>query len=109
MKKAWLVLLGAVIGFAVSQGPQLIMRAVEAGKERRFGADIRSAMDRLEDYRREHTTYPVACDAKSLSAQLGAGSIVGASGDTEFQEGDIVVIYGTPDALEHAEAVLLAG
>ena len=31
------------------------------------------------------------------------------SGDTEFQEGDIVVIYGTPDALEHAEAVLLAG
>ena len=31
------------------------------------------------------------------------------SGDTEFQEGDIVVIYGTPEALEHAEAVLLAG
>jgi len=31
------------------------------------------------------------------------------TGDTEFQEGDIVVIYGTPDALEHAEAVLLAG
>jgi hypothetical protein len=31
------------------------------------------------------------------------------SGDTEFQEGDIVVIYGTPAALEHAEAVLLAG
>jgi CPA2 family monovalent cation:H+ antiporter-2 len=31
------------------------------------------------------------------------------SGDTEFQEGDVVVIYGTPEALEHAEAVLLAG
>jgi len=31
------------------------------------------------------------------------------SGDTQFQEGDVVVIYGTPDALEHAEAVLLAG
>ena len=31
------------------------------------------------------------------------------SGDTEFQDGDIVVIYGTPEALEHAEAVLLAG
>jgi CPA2 family monovalent cation:H+ antiporter-2 len=31
------------------------------------------------------------------------------SGDTQFQEGDIVVICGTPDALEHAEAVLLAG
>jgi monovalent cation:H+ antiporter-2, CPA2 family len=31
------------------------------------------------------------------------------SGDTEFQEGDIVVLCGTPDKLEHAEAVLLAG
>jgi CPA2 family monovalent cation:H+ antiporter-2 len=31
------------------------------------------------------------------------------SGDTQCQEGDIVVICGTPDKLEHAEAVLLAG
>ena len=31
------------------------------------------------------------------------------SGETEFQEGDIVVTYGTPDQLAHAEAVLLAG
>ena len=31
------------------------------------------------------------------------------SGDTEFQDGDIVVIYGSPEALEHAEAVMLAG
>ena len=31
------------------------------------------------------------------------------SGDTRFEDGDIVVIYGTPEALEHAEAVLLAG
>jgi monovalent cation:H+ antiporter-2, CPA2 family len=31
------------------------------------------------------------------------------SGETEFEDGDIVVIYGTPEALEHAEAVLLAG
>ena len=30
-------------------------------------------------------------------------------GETELREGDIVVIYGTPEALEHAEAVLLAG
>jgi len=30
-------------------------------------------------------------------------------GATELREGDIVVIYGTPEALEHAEAVLLAG
>jgi CPA2 family monovalent cation:H+ antiporter-2 len=31
------------------------------------------------------------------------------SGDTELLEGDIVVLYGTPEKLEHAEAVLLAG
>jgi K+:H+ antiporter len=31
------------------------------------------------------------------------------SGDTRLQEGDIVVIYGLPEALEHAEGVLLAG
>jgi len=31
------------------------------------------------------------------------------SGDTVFHEGDIVVIYGTPEQLEHAEHVLLAG
>jgi CPA2 family monovalent cation:H+ antiporter-2 len=31
------------------------------------------------------------------------------TGDMEFQDGDIVVIYGAPAALEHAEAVLLAG
>jgi CPA2 family monovalent cation:H+ antiporter-2 len=29
--------------------------------------------------------------------------------DMRFEDGDIVVIYGTPEALEHAEAVLLAG
>jgi CPA2 family monovalent cation:H+ antiporter-2 len=31
------------------------------------------------------------------------------AGDTELREGDVVVIYGTPAALEHAEGVLLAG
>ena len=31
------------------------------------------------------------------------------SGETLFEDGDVVVIYGTPEALEHAEAVLLAG
>jgi CPA2 family monovalent cation:H+ antiporter-2 len=30
-------------------------------------------------------------------------------GHTELREGDVVVIYGVPEALEHAEAVLLAG
>ena len=31
------------------------------------------------------------------------------SGDTRLREGDIVVVYGQPEALEHAEGVLLAG
>jgi CPA2 family monovalent cation:H+ antiporter-2 len=31
------------------------------------------------------------------------------SNDTEIREGDIVVLYGLPEALEHAESVLLAG
>jgi CPA2 family monovalent cation:H+ antiporter-2 len=30
-------------------------------------------------------------------------------GETRLRDGDIVVIYGPPDALEHAEGVLLAG
>jgi CPA2 family monovalent cation:H+ antiporter-2 len=30
-------------------------------------------------------------------------------GETELREGDVVVVYGTQEALEHAEAVLLAG
>jgi CPA2 family monovalent cation:H+ antiporter-2 len=30
-------------------------------------------------------------------------------GAMELREGDVVVVYGTPEALEHAEAVLLAG
>ena len=31
------------------------------------------------------------------------------AGETELREGDVVVIYGIPAALEHAEAVLLTG
>ncbi|HUN77006.1 MAG TPA: cation:proton antiporter [Steroidobacteraceae bacterium] len=31
------------------------------------------------------------------------------SGDTYLKEGDIIVVYGLPEALEHAEGVLLAG
>ncbi len=31
------------------------------------------------------------------------------SGDTSLKEGDIVVVYGLPEALEHAEGVMLAG
>ena len=29
--------------------------------------------------------------------------------ETALRDGDVVVIYGTPEALEHGEAVLLAG
>ena len=29
--------------------------------------------------------------------------------ETVLRDGDVVVIYGTPEALEHGEAVLLAG
>ena len=29
--------------------------------------------------------------------------------DARLRDGDIVVIYGPPDALEHAESILLAG
>jgi CPA2 family monovalent cation:H+ antiporter-2 len=31
------------------------------------------------------------------------------AGDTRLRDGDVAVVYGTPEALEHAEAVLLAG
>jgi CPA2 family monovalent cation:H+ antiporter-2 len=31
------------------------------------------------------------------------------SGETQLRDGDIVVLYGPPEALEHAEGVLLAG
>jgi CPA2 family monovalent cation:H+ antiporter-2 len=29
--------------------------------------------------------------------------------DTVLEEGDVLVLFGTPEALEHGEAVLLAG
>jgi CPA2 family monovalent cation:H+ antiporter-2 len=31
------------------------------------------------------------------------------AGDTLLREGDVLVVYGLPEALEHAEAVLLTG
>ncbi|HTT01369.1 MAG TPA: cation:proton antiporter [Steroidobacteraceae bacterium] len=31
------------------------------------------------------------------------------AGDTQLREGDIIVVYGEPEALEHAEGVMLAG
>ena len=62
------------------------------------------------------------CIGKCLDDVRGAGAQVAftgirrqgilgrePNGDTQFHDGDIVVIYGTPEQLEHAEAVLLAG
>ena len=48
---------------------------------------------------------------KSHSPRSAARALPGANltGETELREGDVVVIYGIPEALEHAEAVLLAG
>jgi len=46
----------------------------------------------------------------TVSAIRRAG-IVGRepSPDTVFEEGDVLILFGTPEALEHAEAVLLMG
>ncbi len=85
MKKALLVLLGVLLGIAVTQGVQLLMSAVDAGIARRFGADTRAAMRQLEDYRRQHGTYPVACDSRELSTQLGPRNVVSQLGETWFQ------------------------
>lgn len=84
MKKALLVLLGMLLGFAISQGVQSFLHAVEAGKERRFGADVRAAMRQLEDYRQAHTNYPVACDAEALTAQLGPRNFITQIGEPSF-------------------------
>ncbi len=44
-------------------------------------------------------------------AALHRHGIVGRDpdGETQLHEGDVVVIYGSAAAVEHAEAVLLAG
>lgn len=49
--------------------------------------------------------------AETLFTAIRRHGILGRepSDDTVLRDGDIVVIYGSPDALEHAEAVLLAG
>ncbi len=62
------------------------------------------------------------CVGKRLDEVRGAGAAVTftgirrqgilgrePSGDTVFEEGDIVLVHGSPEALEHAEHVLLAG
>jgi CPA2 family monovalent cation:H+ antiporter-2 len=49
--------------------------------------------------------------AEVTFAAVRREGIVGRDPDPTMQlrEGDVLVIYGTPEALEHAEALLLAG
>jgi CPA2 family monovalent cation:H+ antiporter-2 len=49
--------------------------------------------------------------AKAAVNAVRRDGIVGRdpSPDTVFKEGDVVVVYGTPEAVEHAETVLLMG
>lgn len=53
----------------------------------------------------------LAHGAEVSFAAVRRDGIVGRDPDPSMQlrEGDVVVVYGTPEALEHAEAVLLAG
>ena len=49
--------------------------------------------------------------AQALVSAVRRDGIVGRdpAADTIFKEGDVVVLYGTPEDLEHAETVLLMG
>ena len=90
---------------------------------RREGAEL---IDETHDLREELHTVVLPPGAWSISRSIaevrarGAevsftavrrGGIVGRDPDDtmKLDQGDVVVIYGTPEALEHAEAVLLAG
>ena len=90
---------------------------------RREGAEL---IDETHDLREELHTVVLPPGAWSINRSIaevrarGAevsftavrrGGIVGRDPDDtmKLDQGDVVVIYGTPEALEHAEAVLLAG
>jgi CPA2 family monovalent cation:H+ antiporter-2 len=90
---------------------------------RREGAEL---IDETHDLREELHTVVLPPGAWAISRSIaevrgrGAevsftavrrGGIVGRDPDDDMklERGDVVVIYGTPEALEHAEAVLLAG
>jgi monovalent cation:H+ antiporter-2, CPA2 family len=90
----------------------VIARGDESGNDAAFSEQVRSVVlppgswcigKRVEEVRRAGAQ--VAFTGIRRQGILGREP----TGDTEFQDGDIVVIYGTPEALEHAEAVLLAG
>lgn len=90
----------------------VIARGDESGNDAAFAEQVRSVVLPPGSW----------CIGKSLEEVRRAGADVAftgirrqgilgrePTGDTCFEDGDIVVIYGTPEALEHAEAVLLAG
>jgi hypothetical protein len=85
VNKALLGFLGMVLGYAASQGTQQLMFSIETSKEKRFGADLRSVMQELEDYRTAHMNYPVACGAQALSDQIGPRNLVSSFGVPWFQ------------------------
>lgn len=91
-----------------------------------FRRDDALQIDETHDFREELKSVVIPPGAwavgRSLAEIRGKGAEVAFTGlrrqgilgrepssDTELREGDVIVIYGQPEALEHAEAVLLAG
>jgi len=109
--------------------PQEVMRVAEAQRRARYGphtppqASAHSGLGQAEEALRSVVLPPGAwAVGRSLGQARSQGAavaftalhrhgIVGRNpdGDTLLREGDVVVIAGTAEALEHAEAVLLAG
>ena len=90
----------------------VIARGDESGNDAAFAEQVRSVVLPPGSW----------CIGKCVAEARKAGAEVAFTGirrqgilgrepspETTFEDGDIVVIYGTPEALEHAEAVLLAG
>lgn len=91
-----------------------------------FRRDDARQIDETHDFREELKSVVIPPGAwavgRSLAEIRGKGAEVAFTGlrrqgilgrepssETELREGDVVVIYGQPEALEHAETVLLAG
>jgi CPA2 family monovalent cation:H+ antiporter-2 len=90
----------------------VIARGDGSGNDAEFTEQVRSVVlppgswcigKRVDEVRRAGAE--VAFTAIRRQGMLGREP----AGEMEFQDGDIVVIYGSPEALEHAEAVMLAG
>lgn len=125
------LMLASHVLMSLKVAPARVMRSVEELRANRYEM-LRNVIARgdrdstdapFEEEVRSVVVPPGSwCIGKDVDEVRGAGAAVtftgirregilgrDPSGDTEFHEGDIVVICGTPDALEHAEAVLLAG